>query len=498
MGEMQVDGKLGTLTVPGHLDGVYAAGNGRRAMAYLIETAIDVGLYFLALIIFVGALFGAVSSALNGSTGGLQGSLASMFVPVLIPVIFILINLFLALTRGQTIGRHFAKTRIVKFDDGKQAGTRALGKVLLTGVIGSGPLMVGSVIDGVRATDYGFYSEPVSPIFTFLFGIGGVVGLFWSLFKTQDEANRHWIDRTCGVLTIDLRQGRDCADRDSYTGFVPTSQSGLEAPSLGGSDLRDKESLPPLPPEYKASTLAPPLPPLPASNSSLPPLPPQPTSLPSAAPLPSSSSSTPPFASAAVPTPPVPPLASEHVPPLPPLPATPPLPSAPPLPADPIAAGTLPPADGFIDEVPWRKPEFSSPAPTPESSIVPPLDLHEESHLDQTVVSPRNIPVTLVFDDGTSYVLEQGAVVGRDPQCDSFHRGAIRLQVDDPSLSVSKTHMALALKAGAVLVEDLYSTNGTQVTTPEGETSDVLPGSPIIVARGALIHFGDRSVRVSE
>ena len=65
MGEMQVDGKLGTLTVPGHLDGVYAAGNGRRAMAYLIETAIDVGLYFLALIIFVGALFGAVSSALN-------------------------------------------------------------------------------------------------------------------------------------------------------------------------------------------------------------------------------------------------------------------------------------------------------------------------------------------------------------------------------------------------------------------------------------------------
>ncbi len=58
--------------------------------------------------------------------------------------------------------------------------------------------------------------------------------------------------------------------------------------------------------------------------------------------------------------------------------------------------------------------------------------------------------------------------------------------------------MALALKAGAVLVEDLYSTNGTQVTTPEGETSDVLPGSPIIVARGALIHFGDRSVRVSE
>ena len=451
MGEMQVDGKLGTLTVPGHLDGVYAAGNGKRILAKILDGVIGGVLYMGISYIGFAMLY--------------QGSMAGLHLMYIIPLLYVIVVLVLLLKSGQTPGGKLAGLRMVRFDNGHQAGAAALGKQLLVG--------------GISTVSFG-----IAPL------------IMW--FTTQDEANRHWFDRTCGVLTIDLRQGRDCADRDSYTGFVPTSQSGLEAPSLGGSDLRDKESLPPLPPEYKASTLAPPLPPLPASNSSLPPLPPQPTSLPSAAPLPSSSSSTPPFASAAVPTSPVPPLASEHVPPLPPLPATPPLPSAPPLPADPIAAGTLPPADGFIDEVPWRKPEFSSPAPTPESSIVPPLDLHEESHLDQTVVSPRNIPVTLVFDDGTSYVLEQGAVVGRDPQCDSFHQGAIRLQVDDPSLSVSKTHMALALKAGAVLVEDLYSTNGTQVTTPEGETSDVLPGSPIIVARGALIHFGDRSVRVSE
>lgn len=491
MGEMQVDGKPGTLAVPGHLDGVYAAGNGRRAMAYLIEVGIGLVLGVVSTMIFAGAFLGAMGSMMGGSGAGIEGFIVAMFLPIILEGIFGIVNFVLMVTRGQSVGRYFAKTRMIRFDTGKQAGIRGYGKILLGNLVVAVPIFIGAMIDGSRSVDYYYYTEPATPIFIFLFGIAGVAGFLWIVFKTQDEANRHWIDRTCGVLTIDLRQGRDSNDQDSYTGFVPTSQPGLEAPSLGGADLRNKEVFPPLPPEYKASTLVPPLPPLSTSNGSVPPLPPKPApSLPSTPPLPPSPSSTPPFSSAAVPTPPVPTLASEHVPPLP---------STPPPPSDPIAAGTLPPTDGFIDEVPWRKPEFASPAPTPEPSIVPPpLDLHEESHLDQTVVSPRNTPVTLVFDDGTSYVLEQGVVVGRDPQCDSSHQGAIRLQVDDPSLSVSKTHMALALKAGALLVEDLHSTNGTQVTTPEGQTSDVLPGSPIIVARGALIHFGDRSVRVSE
>lgn len=475
MGEMRVDGKPGTLVVPRHLDGVCAAGNGRRALANVIDLGISFGAGILYVLILMGALIGLLSSISSGSDAGAGGSIVALFLPAILEGILGIANLVLLLTRGQTVARHFAKTRIVRFDTGKQAGIRSCGKILLENLVAAGPLVIGLMIDNGRSVDY-YYSEPATPVFTFLFGIAGVAAYFWIVFKTQDEANRHWFDRVCGVLTIDLRQGRDSnSQEDSSTGVASAAQPGLGVPSLAGLDLENKESLPPLPPlpsESSSSAFVPPLPPLPASdNSSMPPLPPMPSA------------------------------SLDSVLPLPPIPPTPTLPSEmPPLPPESVVSGTLPPPDGFIDEVPWRQSGSSESQlpPLPEPSIVPPVGLDEESDLDETVVSPKNKPVTLVFDDGTSFVLEQDVVVGRDPQCDISHQGAIRLQVDDPSLSVSKTHMALALKAGALLVEDLYSTNGTQVTTPEGQTSDVLAGSPVIVARGTLIQFGDRSVRVGE
>lgn len=481
MGEMRVDGKPGTLVVPRHLDGVCAAGNGRRALANVIDLGISFGAGILYVLILMGALIGLLSSISSGSDAGAGGSIVALFLPAILEGILGIANLVLLLTRGQTVARHFAKTRIVRFDTGKQAGIRSCGKILLENLVAAGPLVIGLMIDNGRSVDYYYYSEPATPIFTILFGIAGVAAYFWIVFKTQDEANRHWFDRVCGVLTIDLRQGRDSnSQEDSSTGVASAAQPGLAVPSLAGLDLENKESLPPLPPlpsESSSSAFVPPLPPIP---------------------LPSG---TPPFASVVAPPSPVQSFASDDVAPLPPLPPTPTLPSEmPPLPPESVDSGTLPPPDGFIDEVPWRKSGSteSQLPPLPEPSIVPPVGLDEESDLDETVVSPKNKPVTLVFDDGTSFVLEQDVVVGRDPQCDISHQGAIRLQVDDPSLSVSKTHMALALKAGALLVEDLYSTNGTQVTTPEGQTSDVLAGSPVIVARGTLIQFGDRSVRVGE
>ena len=506
MGEMRVDGKPGTLVVPRHLDGVCAAGNGRRALANVIDFGISFGAGILYILILMGAWIGLLSSVSSGSDAGAGVSIVALFLPAILEGILGIVNLVMLLTRGQTVARHFAKTRIVRFDTGKQAGIRSCGKILLENLVAAGPLVIGLMIDNGRSVDYYYYSEPATPIFTILFGIAGVAAYFWIVFKTQDEANRHWFDRVCGVLTIDLRQGRDSnSQEDSSTGVASAAQPGLGVPSLAGLDLENKESLPPLPSESSSSAFVPPLPPLPASdNSSMPPLPPKPpTSLDSVPPLPPLPlpSGTPPFASVAVPPSPVQSFASDDVAPLPPLPPTPTLPSEmPPLPPESVVSGTLPSPDGFIDEVPWRKSgstESQLPA-LPEPSIVPPVGLDEESDVDETVVSPKNKPVTLVFDDGTSFVLEQDVVVGRDPQCDISHQGAIRLQVDDPSLSVSKTHMALALKAGALLVEDLYSTNGTQVTTPEGQTSDVLAGSPVIVARGTLIQFGDRSVRVGE
>ena len=51
---------------------------------------------------------------------------------------------------------------------------------------------------------------------------------------------------------------------------------------------------------------------------------------------------------------------------------------------------------------------------------------------------------------------------------------------------------------GAVLVEDLYSTNGTWVVTPFGNPIAVLPEAPFLAMVGSTIHFGDRTVRVGD
>ena len=118
--------------------------------------------------------------------------------------------------------------------------------------------------------------------------------------------------------------------------------------------------------------------------------------------------------------------------------------------------------------------------------------------MDSKPVSLKNRPIKLTFDDGVAYLLQGDTVIGRDPQAGNQHAFAKTLQIVDPAMSVSKTHMALSLKTDAVLVEDLYSTNGTWVVTSFGNPIAVLPEAPCLAMVGSTIHFGDRTVRVGD
>lgn len=126
-----------------------------------------------------------------------------------------------------------------------------------------------------------------------------------------------------------------------------------------------------------------------------------------------------------------------------------------------------------------------------------PADPVGESDLDKTVVSPKNVPLKLTFDDGNTHLLEGETVIGRDPLPMRITNapGACRSLIR--RCPCPRRTWRCHSKAGAVLVEDLYSTNGTWVVTPDGTTSAVLPGVPLLATPGSTIHFGDRSMRVS-
>ncbi|MBE6484416.1 MAG: FHA domain-containing protein [Actinomycetaceae bacterium] len=102
----------------------------------------------------------------------------------------------------------------------------------------------------------------------------------------------------------------------------------------------------------------------------------------------------------------------------------------------------------------------------------------------------------LIFDDGTVRYLNGTLVLGRNPAPDPAHQGADMLPITDPSRSVSKTHVALTLRDGMVLVEDLRSTNGTVVVAAGGEPQQVTPGNPVWARDGDSVILGGRRLKV--
>ncbi len=105
--------------------------------------------------------------------------------------------------------------------------------------------------------------------------------------------------------------------------------------------------------------------------------------------------------------------------------------------------------------------------------------------------------VTLTFDDGTEQFVTHRALIGRNPKAGDSYPGAVKIPINDPKLSISKTHFGLTVEAGAIVVKDFRSTNGTRVESPGGVVTTVLPDSPVMARPGSIIRFGDRTVIVS-
>lgn len=194
-----------------------------------------------------------------------------------------------------------------------------------------------------------------------------------------------------------------------------------------------------------------------------------------------------------------------------------------------MSAGSLPPAP-LARDVAARpsapSPAVAAPSPTPTSEpwwsqsggqvadLPPPtgqpIDLR--STAGPSVLSAPSVPSNppapdpadgadwvLQFDDGrcVAFAGFRVVLIGRDPTWGPGDEEAGLIAVDDPSRSVSKTHLAIGLDPDGPWVVDRSSTNGTSVYALDGSEQEVAPGEPRRVQRNGVIRFGTRHVRLA-
>ena len=167
-----------------------------------------------------------------------------------------------------------------------------------------------------------------------------------------------------------------------------------------------------------------------------------------------------------LPEPPAPPVQAPPAPPAPPAPS--PQEAAAPTvdPADlgtPVAAAVQAPGVAAVDaDAPQsvQAPEAAAPA--------------ADDELDRTVVVSRRPRWGLELPDGEIVELtHDDLVIGRKPVAAD---GAEALLINDPTRTMSKSHVRMRREGSVWTVEDLGSTNGVALVSPEGKVEPIEAG----------------------
>ncbi|MGX1161774.1 putative RDD family membrane protein YckC [Arthrobacter sp. SLBN-100] len=174
------------------------------------------------------------------------------------------------------------------------------------------------------------------------------------------------------------------------------------------------------------------------------------------------------------------------------------------LPEPPVAPYQAPGPQAPAFQAPvFQAPVFQAPAseapavraPAPAAA----QSRHPDDDVDRTQVRPGSAapaPAAVLrirLDDGRDFQLDRSVLVGRNPVGQAGEQQAQLLAVDDPGRSISKTHLHLLTDGAGIWVTDRNSTNGSAVTTPDGNRTPLQPGVPAFVTPGSSVHFGDRT-----
>lgn len=158
---------------------------------------------------------------------------------------------------------------------------------------------------------------------------------------------------------------------------------------------------------------------------------------------------------------------------------------APPARNPPASADAAPPvsADASIPEETQLRGE-AMPAPAPV--------LQDPSDVEDTRISIPGHRLVFTWDDGTRVTVSKRTIFGRNPAPEP---GAVTVPVRDETLSLSKTHFEATAETSGGWVTDRNSTNGTAVVR-DGHRIVCTPGEPVRIRLGDAIEIGDRIVTV--
>ncbi|MCZ2262656.1 RDD family protein [Isoptericola sp. QY 916] len=141
-------------------------------------------------------------------------------------------------------------------------------------------------------------------------------------------------------------------------------------------------------------------------------------------------------------------------------------------------------------------------APVPAPAPAPQDDLDDLEATRFSVSSRRSagdgsMPPRIVVEVDPERRVHVAArtLVGRQPQQDGGAPATL-LSVEDPTRSVSKTHLELVPTQDGLRVTDLGSTNGSAVIAPGGQVQELVAGRPVTVAAGWVVQAGARRLTV--
>lgn len=155
----------------------------------------------------------------------------------------------------------------------------------------------------------------------------------------------------------------------------------------------------------------------------------------------------------------------------------------------------------------------AQPGPSQPGSVQPapaqafqsqPAHSHPDDDHDRTQMrggAAYAAPVAVLrikLDDGRDFQLDRNVLVGRNPVGQTGEQQSQVLAIADPGRSISKTHLHLLTDGAGIWVTDRNSTNGSAVTTPDGQRTPLQPGVPAFVSPGSTVHFGDRSFHLGQ
>jgi hypothetical protein len=138
-------------------------------------------------------------------------------------------------------------------------------------------------------------------------------------------------------------------------------------------------------------------------------------------------------------------------------------------------------------------PEMSAPVEIPTADV-----LHDPVVSETVAPEPTHPvrPYTLVFSTGERAQVVGRGLIGRMPEASAGDTWDHLIVVNDPSKTVSKTHLQVEARPEGLLVTDLASANGTVVSMPGIAAERLAPQERVILTPGATVGMGDQSFTI--